>query len=173
MFRRNWAIERDRCIELFAINVEHAFFLSSRYEINIEISISPFGKVCLPMNGSIKSVTPPSVSLETSVFYTPTVKFRIVLWHVEILREQVEQRNDELLFTNLEIRYSPFISSSVSTIFTDIKQAFLENIARLSVSTERFQRNYKTRRATILLLKKKKKKEGREKQSTYIEKSYS
>ena len=83
----------------------------------------------------MKSLTLPSISLDTSVVYNSIDKFRPVLQHVEILRVQVVQWNDKLSVREISKfdTVRPPLLSRRAPIFTDIKQAFLENIARLSL----------------------------------------
>lgn len=110
---------------------ERALLWNQSWNFNIRYS----GKSILWWTDRVKSLTLPSISLDTSVVYNSIDKFRPVLQHVEILRIQVVQWNDKLSVREISKfdTVRPPLLSRRAPIFTDIKQAFLENIARLSL----------------------------------------
>lgn len=71
---------------------ERTLLWNQSWNFNIRYS----GKSILWWTDRVKSLTLPSISLDTSVVYNSIDKFRPVLQHVEILRVQVVQWNDKL-----------------------------------------------------------------------------
>lgn len=120
----------DSLSNFFSLAFQWATLLwNQSWNFNIRYS----GKSILWWTDRVKSLTLPSISLDTSVVYNSIDKFRPVLQHVEILRVQVVQWNDKLSFAKFRNSIQSVTLSRRTPIFTDIKQAFLENIARLSL----------------------------------------
>lgn len=120
----------DSLSNFFSLAFQWATLLwNQSWNFNIRYS----GKSILWWTDRVKSLTLPSISLDTSVIYNSIDKFRPVLQHVEILRVQVVQWNDKLSFAKFRNSIQSVTLSRRTPIFTDIKQAFLENIARLSL----------------------------------------
>lgn len=120
----------DSLSNFFSLPFQWATLLwNQSWNFNIRYS----GKSILWWTDRVKSLTLPSISLDTSVVYNSIDKFRPVLQHVEILRVQVVQWNDKLSFAKFRNSIQSVTLSRRTPIFTDIKQAFLENIARLSL----------------------------------------